>query len=243
MGAFKDDLGWEALTELFLKPFDFQKIKTKAKKFIFIHSDDDPYCPLDHAEYLSKQVKGELIVLPGQKHFSISTVGKKYKEFPFLLNLIINNNEQEFIDVIAWVYVKDGKVLGVKSHDNSVFFFPGGKREAAETDEQTLTREVAEELSVKILLTTVKYYGTFTYSAAGKFIQMTCYLADYEGTIRPNNEIVENKFLSFANKNQAHPLGQIIFDDLKEKGLLKYSLNFSLQNKPQQLLQLKLPAT
>ncbi len=91
VGSFKDNLNWDALDELFLKPFDFEKIRRKAKKFIFIHSDDDPYCPLEHAKYLRKNLDGTLILLRGQKHFSIGTAGKEYSKFPFLLDLIVNN--------------------------------------------------------------------------------------------------------------------------------------------------------
>ena len=87
VGSFKNDLGWESLTELFEKPFNFELIKAKARKFIFVHSDDDPYCPLEHAEYLSGQVGGELIVLPGQGHFSAES-DPDYKEFPKLLDII-----------------------------------------------------------------------------------------------------------------------------------------------------------
>lgn len=91
VGSFKDNLNMNALEELFLKPFDFEKIKTKAKSFIFIHSDNDPYCPLAHAQYLREKVDGTLILLRGQAHFSISTAGETYKKFPFLLDLIVNN--------------------------------------------------------------------------------------------------------------------------------------------------------
>lgn len=70
VGSFKDDLGWDSLKELFLIPFDFEKIKKHAKDFIFIHSDNDPYCPLEHAEYLSQKVGGRLILIKGQGHFS-----------------------------------------------------------------------------------------------------------------------------------------------------------------------------
>ncbi|PIS16086.1 hypothetical protein COT62_00225, partial [Candidatus Roizmanbacteria bacterium CG09_land_8_20_14_0_10_41_9] len=62
--------------------------KSKAKHFIFIHSDNDPYCPLEHAQFLSKKLHGKLIVKKGQKHFSVSTFGKKYSKFPFLLKEI-----------------------------------------------------------------------------------------------------------------------------------------------------------
>lgn len=47
VGSFKNNLEWDVLDGLFEEPFDFKKIKSKAKWFIFIHSDDDPYCPLD----------------------------------------------------------------------------------------------------------------------------------------------------------------------------------------------------
>ncbi len=91
VGSFKDSLGREDLEELFLEPFDFEKIKNKARKFIFIHSDDDPFCPLDHARYLSEKVNGELVIIPGQKHFSISTSGEKYRRFPELFEKIKEN--------------------------------------------------------------------------------------------------------------------------------------------------------
>lgn len=88
VGSFKDNLDWDALNDLFVDPFDFDTIKKRAKRFIFIHSDNDPYCPLDHAKYLSQKLNGKLQIVPGQKHFSIGTMGETYKEFPLLLELI-----------------------------------------------------------------------------------------------------------------------------------------------------------
>ena len=88
VGSFKDNIGNKKLNGLFEEPFDFEKIKMHAKRFIFIHSDNDPYCPLEHAEYLSNKLNGELIIKPGQKHFSIGTGGPEYKEFPFLLEVL-----------------------------------------------------------------------------------------------------------------------------------------------------------
>jgi uncharacterized protein len=89
VGSFKNDLNWDALDELFINPFDLDLIKSKADKFIFIHSDNDPFCPLEHAKYLSEKLGGDLIIKPGQFHFSISTAGEKYKEFPFLRDVIL----------------------------------------------------------------------------------------------------------------------------------------------------------
>lgn len=88
VGSFKNDLEWDALSDLFLVPFNFKKIKKYSKYWYFIHSDNDPYCPLEHAQFLRKQIGGELIVLPGQKHFSVGAYGDYYRKFPFLYHLI-----------------------------------------------------------------------------------------------------------------------------------------------------------
>jgi len=88
IGAFKDNLDWDALDGLFEEPFNFAKIKNKAKHFVFIHSDNDPYCPLEHAKFLAEKLGGELIIKEGQKHFSIGSFGEEYKKFLFLLELI-----------------------------------------------------------------------------------------------------------------------------------------------------------
>lgn len=87
VGAFKGEEGVASRREFFPKPFDFEKIKSRCGKFVFIHSDNDPYCPLSDAEFLSKKLGGELVVKQGQGHFNLET-GPQYKQFPLLLDLI-----------------------------------------------------------------------------------------------------------------------------------------------------------
>ena len=87
VSAFRDDLGWDNLSELFSEPFDFEKIKQHCGKFIFIHSDNDPYCPIEQPQYLAAQTDGELIVFEGQGHFN-TEVGPEYKQFPELIQFI-----------------------------------------------------------------------------------------------------------------------------------------------------------
>lgn len=91
VGAFKDNLGLDIASELFSEPFDFEKIKIKSRLWYVIHSDDDPYVPLEHAQYLHQHIGGDLIVLAGQKHFSVSTFGEDYCQFPFLYHLIASD--------------------------------------------------------------------------------------------------------------------------------------------------------
>lgn len=89
VAGFTDDLNSDSLKEMFVKPFDYPKIKTKAKKFIFFQSDNDPYVAVWHGEKLHDLLDGEFIMMKGQAHFSTTTFpGKKYLKFPKLLEKI-----------------------------------------------------------------------------------------------------------------------------------------------------------
>lgn len=87
VSAFKDDLDWDALKGLFIESFNFEAIKKHCREFTFVHSDNDPYCPLEHAEYLAKQTNGKLIIFEGQGHFN-TELGPQYKQFPELLDIL-----------------------------------------------------------------------------------------------------------------------------------------------------------
>ncbi len=54
-------------------PFDFEKIKTKAKKFAIIHGDNDPNVPLRNAEVLAKELNGDLVVIKDGGHLNGSS--------------------------------------------------------------------------------------------------------------------------------------------------------------------------
>jgi hypothetical protein len=90
VGGFTDDMDYEPVKEMFVKPFNWKKIKTKARKFIFFHSDNDPYVPLRYGEKFRDLLSGELIVMKGQAHFSTTTYpGDRYFKFPELLEKIL----------------------------------------------------------------------------------------------------------------------------------------------------------
>lgn len=88
VAGFRDNLDWDALDDLFIYDFDWEEIKTKAKEFILLHSDDDPYVPLEQGEFLKKKLGAKLIVQKGQKHFSVGSGGEKFKKLPILLELL-----------------------------------------------------------------------------------------------------------------------------------------------------------
>lgn len=88
VAAFKGDLGWENLTHLWDIPIDYKRIKKRSKRHVFVHSEDDPYCALDHAKELSKKLGGELIVQKGAKHFSLDPGGPRFKKLPIVLKIL-----------------------------------------------------------------------------------------------------------------------------------------------------------
>jgi hypothetical protein len=79
---------WEPNGELFNYKFDFNKIKAKAKKFVFVISDNDPYCPAKYVKKLANKFKAELVLTHGDGHFSVSSGGEKYKKLPLLLSYL-----------------------------------------------------------------------------------------------------------------------------------------------------------
>ena len=128
------------------------------------------------------------------------------------------------IDKIAYIQLENGKILSTRSKGKTKYYIPGGKRENDETDEETLIREIREELNVSIISSTINYFGTFKAQAdshnAGIIVKMTCYTAEFEGNLEPCNEIEEIKWLSYADRENVSEVDKIIFDFLKETGEL-----------------------
>lgn len=131
----------------------------------------------------------------------------------------------DLIDKLAWIYLKDRKILSTKSKGKDAWYIPGGKREKGESDNEALIREVKEELTVDLHPQTILYMNTFKAQAHGKpegvFVQMTCYTADYTGDLSPAAEIAEMAFLpSDTDPLLLSPVDRIIFAYLKEKNLI-----------------------
>jgi 8-oxo-dGTP diphosphatase len=121
------------------------------------------------------------------------------------------------IDTVAWVRLENGRILCGRPRGKDVFFIPGGKREGAETDLQTLLREVAEELTVVLLPGTVRHVGTYEADQ----VRMSCYTADYQGTLTASSEIDELAWFSYADRPRVPPVDQLLFDHLQASGHLR----------------------
>jgi 8-oxo-dGTP pyrophosphatase MutT (NUDIX family) len=130
-----------------------------------------------------------------------------------------------YIDKLAWILVRSRRQLVARSKGKSVFFTPGGKREPGEDDPTALCRECREELNVQIVRESIQPYGVFEAEAFGKpagtVVRMTCYTADYQGSLSPQSEIEEFAWISSDFPSERLTVaGCKILDDLKEKGLI-----------------------
>lgn len=68
--------------------FDFKTIKSKSNQLIYMHGDDDPYCPLEQAKWLANQTKSKLIIVPKGHH-----LGSRFSKLPELAKVLSNINK------------------------------------------------------------------------------------------------------------------------------------------------------
>jgi 8-oxo-dGTP diphosphatase len=89
--------------------------------------------------------------------------------------------------------VMDGdRVLLVKKRGSEFLILPGGKPEENETDTQTLSRELDEELGCSLLSDQLTFLGTFSDEAAGMpgvKVTIRLYAGSVVGTPIPHAEI------------------------------------------------------
>lgn len=130
----------------------------------------------------------------------------------------------KMIDKLAWIEIKNGKILSTKSFNKEKYYIPGGKREDGESDVQALTREISEELQVQLIPDSIRYMGTFEAQAdshpEGILVKMTCYTAEYTGELKASAEIEWMEWLSYSDLESVSAVDKIIFKQLKEQGKL-----------------------
>ncbi|NCD69923.1 NUDIX hydrolase [Mucilaginibacter agri] len=128
------------------------------------------------------------------------------------------------IDKIAFVYIKDRKILSTRSNGKSVWYIPGGKREPGENDMETLSRELKEELNIEVSFPEVRYIGVFKAQAHGHpdgtVVKMTCYTGAYTGELKASAEIDEFDFFTLEDQYKSAAVDRLILQFLHEAGMI-----------------------
>ncbi len=144
--------------------------------------------------------------------------GRAATEFP------AESERAEPVDVLAWVLVRDGRLLNVRTTGKELFYLPGGKREPGESDPAGLAREIGEELGVRIDQGSMRLFDLISDRADGfangRLVRMACYFAEYEGELTPGREIAELAWIGPAEALRCAPAGRQVLSGLAERGLL-----------------------
>jgi 8-oxo-dGTP diphosphatase len=134
------------------------------------------------------------------------------------------------IYVAGGIFIKDRKVLGVRTRKRPAFIVPGGKIEAGEQPSDTLIREVKEEIGLEIKNTDFKLYGTIYEDASlGDFnknrkMRMDAFLImSWKGMPAAKGEVDEIRWLdskALTNTELGSILKNHLLPDLRQQGLI-----------------------
>lgn len=129
------------------------------------------------------------------------------------------------INKVAWIVIKNRKVLFVRSSKNKdIFYTPGGKVNSSESENQALLREIKEELSIDLKPATIQYLETFRDQAHGEspgtMVEIKCYTSEFTGTIKPSGEIAEIAAFSSKDSAKSAGVGKKVLEWLKAENLI-----------------------
>src|SRR3989338_4750540 len=86
VAGFTSNLGYEELVSFFIKPINWEKIKSHCSKFVAIHSDNDPYVSPHYSDFFKEKLNAQVIVEHDKKHFS---GGDGIMELPSALDAVL----------------------------------------------------------------------------------------------------------------------------------------------------------
>jgi 8-oxo-dGTP pyrophosphatase MutT (NUDIX family) len=126
------------------------------------------------------------------------------------------------LEVVAWVCIRERRMLAVRSRGRDVWYMPGGKREAGEGEAQALVREVAEELGVSLNANSLFPCCVIHDSAHGLDVamRMACFLAEGSDEPAPRGEIDELAWLSSKDADQCASAARQVLLKLHADGVI-----------------------
>lgn len=108
------------------------------------------------------------------------------------------------------VIIENRKILVARKEKTDIFVMPGGTQERDETFQETLKRELKEELNANLL--SIKSFGVFTAEDLFKNGPYTSnvFYAEVSGELRPCTEMCELKWINSNYRKQNISIGSIL---------------------------------
>jgi len=130
----------------------------------------------------------------------------------------------QIVDQLAWVQIVAGQILCYRMTGTEKYVIPYTKSVAGASDAQTLFREMKIGLGVELLLPTLKFIGVFEAQTdahtPGILTRMSCYSASYQGKLQPIPPVEALVWLNHSDRDLVSEVDKLIFDFLKDKGIL-----------------------
>lgn len=126
------------------------------------------------------------------------------------------------IDHVGLIYTKNKKILHTRPKNTKEWSLPGGKLLEDETYVNALARIIKEQLGLSLVPKSIQFLKTYvgqSYGQSGGIkIKITCFKADLDGNIK--SKANQTKYLSFGDKHESSTISQMVFNDLKEQGII-----------------------
>ena len=134
----------------------------------------------------------------------------------------VSSSPTPVIDALAWVHVREGRLLCVRTTGVDLYYLPGGKREPGESDEAAVAREAREEVSVRLRPDTIRRVAVIEEEAhaqaPGTRVRLSCHTAEYDGEIAVDNEIADLAWIGFAERERCAPAVRRLIELLHAEG-------------------------
>lgn len=126
-------------------------------------------------------------------------------------------NEISKFAVVAGIILKENKVLMCRSRGREHYYLPGGKINLDETLIEALIRECSEEISIKIVPSSIRPFCRFEAEAYGfsepKIVIMNCFTFKYTGEIKAAAEIDDILWADINDLDKLAPAGKKLLTD------------------------------
>lgn len=127
------------------------------------------------------------------------------------------------IEHVSLIHIHDKKILLVLPKGSEYWQAPGGRPENGETDRETLVRECKEELDIDINPDTIKQIDTIhgnAHSRENVEIEIRLYEAQFDGSIKPSNEIENVGYFGYDELPNLPGIGIEFLNKLHSRNLL-----------------------